>query len=155
MNQAELQRHMEEVSLQFFQKEFRHQAVFNARLRTTGGRYLLKSHNIEMNPKYLENFGLVYFIGIMKHELCHYHLHLEKKGYQHRDQDFRELLKKVDAPRFCATIPREITMHEYTCKSCGKSFLRQRRFNVNRYRCGSCGGKLIQTGSKKIYTENA
>ncbi|MBC8923816.1 SprT family protein, partial [Escherichia coli] len=47
MNQAELQRHMEEVSLQFFQKEFRHQAVFNARLRTTGGRYLLKSHNIE------------------------------------------------------------------------------------------------------------
>ncbi|AQP82167.1 SprT family protein [Listeria monocytogenes] len=154
MNQAELQRHMEEVSLQFFQKEFRHQAVFNARLRTTGGRYLLKSHNIEMNPKYLVNFGLAYFIGIMKHELCHYHLHLEKKGYQHRDQDFRELLKKVDAPRFCATIPREITMHEYTCKSCGKSFLRQRRFNVNRYRCGSCGGKLIQTDSKKIYTEN-
>lgn len=63
-----------------FPKEFRHQAVFNARLRTTGGRYLLKSHNIEMNPKYLENFGLAYFIGIMKHELCHYHLHLEKKA---------------------------------------------------------------------------
>ncbi|MBC1365725.1 SprT family protein [Listeria innocua] len=154
MNQTELQQHMEEVSLQFFQKEFRHQAVFNTRLRTTGGRYLLKSHNIEMNPKYLENFGLEYFFGIMKHELCHYHLHLEKKGYQHRDKDFRELLKKVDAPRFCAAIPREITMHEYTCKSCGKSFLRQRRFNVNRYRCGSCGGRLNQTGSKKVYTES-
>ncbi|KXX42677.1 SprT family protein, partial [Listeria monocytogenes] len=109
MNQAELQRHMKEVSLQFFQNEFRHQAEVNARLRTTGGRYLLKSHNIEMNPKNLENYGLAYFIGIMKNELCHYHLNLEKKGYQHSDQDFRELLKKVDAPRFCETIPREIT----------------------------------------------
>ncbi|PZG35738.1 SprT family protein [Listeria ivanovii] len=154
MNQAELQRHMEEVSLQFFHKEFRHQATFNSRLRTTGGRYLLQSHRIEMNPKYLENFGIAYFIDIMKHELCHYHLHLEKKGYQHRDKDFRDLLKKVGAPRFCVTIPRELTMHEYTCKSCSKSFLRQRRFNVNRYRCGDCGGELTETGSKKIYTEN-
>ena len=25
-------------------------------------------------------------IGIIKHELCHYHLHLEGKGYQHRDR---------------------------------------------------------------------
>lgn len=155
MKQAELQQHMEEVSLQFFHKEFRHQASFNNRLRTTGGRYLLQSHNIEMNPKYLENFGLAYFIDIMKHELCHYHLHLEKKGYQHRDKDFRELLKKVGAPRFCATIPREITMHEYTCEHCKKSFLRQRRFNVNRYRCGACQGRLKETGSQKIYTENA
>lgn len=155
MKQAELQQHMEEVSLQFFHKEFRHQASFNNRLRTTGGRYLLQSHNIEMNPKYLENFGLAYFIDIMKHELCHYHLHLEKKGYQHRDKDFRELLKKVGASRFCATIPREITMHEYTCEHCKKSFLRQRRFNVNRYRCGACQGRLRETGSQKIYTENA
>lgn len=94
MNQAELQRHMEEVSLQFFQKEFRHQAVFNARLRTTGGRYLLKSHNIEMNPKYLENFGLAYFIGIMKHELCHYHLHLEKKRLSASRSRFPRVIKK-------------------------------------------------------------
>ena len=44
-------------------------------------------------------------IGIIKHELCHYHLHLEGKGYQHQDQEFKKLLKKVGAPRFCTPLP--------------------------------------------------
>ena len=44
-------------------------------------------------------------IGIIKHELCHYHLHIEGKGYQHRDRDFKQLLQKVDAPRFCSPLP--------------------------------------------------
>ena len=34
-------------------------------------------------------------ISIIKHELCHYHLHQEGKGYKHRDQDFKDLLKKL------------------------------------------------------------
>lgn len=150
MTEQELQRHMENVSLQFFQKRFRHQAHFNSRLRTTGGRYLLKSHVIEMNPRYLENFGLEYFIGIMKHELCHYHLHLEGKGYQHRDADFRELLAKVDAPRFCQAIPTTQKMHCYVCLSCQTEFLRKRRFDVKKYRCGRCNGRLAYMEEKIV-----
>lgn len=150
MTEQALQRHMERVSLQFFQKRFQHQARFNSRLRTTGGRYLLQSHDIEMNPRYLENFGLDYFIGIMKHELCHYHLHLEGKGYQHRDADFRALLAKVDAPRFCQAIPTTQKMHRYTCLSCQTEFLRKRRFDVKKYRCGRCNGRLAYVNEELV-----
>ncbi|BBP87322.1 hypothetical protein BsIDN1_09400 [Bacillus safensis] len=98
--EKELQQLTEHISQQFFGKTFRHQAVFNDRLKTTGGRYLLGTHNIELNRRYLEEHGREELIGIIKHELCHYHLHLEGKGYQHRDRDFKALLKQVGAPRF-------------------------------------------------------
>lgn len=94
MDNLQLQKLVEEISLKDFKKAFRHVATFNPRLRTTGGRYLLRSHNIEINKKYLDERGVGEMIGIIKHELCHYHLHLEKKGYQHRDADFKQLLKK-------------------------------------------------------------
>ncbi|EIA19762.1 hypothetical protein KKC_10702 [Listeria fleischmannii subsp. coloradonensis] len=151
MEQAELQSWMEEVSLRYFEKPFKHQARFNSRLRTTGGRYLLRSHDIEMNPKYLSHYGKEYFTGIMKHELCHYHLHLENKGYMHRDQDFKALLRAVRAPRFCKRF-------QGAFKGCScpeilhnQNFLRKRKFNVNRYACGKCGGKLryISDGTQK------
>ena len=90
--------------MNFFKKTFIHYAYFNPRLRTTGGRYLLRSHDIEINKKYYDERGIEELIGIIKHELCHYHLHLEKKGYQHRDADFKKLLKKVGAPRFCTPL---------------------------------------------------
>lgn len=32
---------------------------------------------------------------IIKHELCHYHLHLRGMGYKHRDADFKTLLAQV------------------------------------------------------------
>ena len=76
LNQSELQRLVEKISLESFSVPFKHQASFNNRLRTTGGRYLLRSHNLEFNPKQLESFGLEEFIKIIKHELVHYHLHL-------------------------------------------------------------------------------
>ena len=84
-----------------------HKVKFNSRLRTTGGRYLLKSHNVELNYRYYEMYGKEELIGIIKHELCHYHLHITGRGYKHRDRDFRELLKKVDAPRFCKRMINE------------------------------------------------
>ncbi len=54
----------------------RHCAYFNKRLRTTGGRYLLKSHDIEINSKQYEHYGEDAVVKIILHELCHYHLHL-------------------------------------------------------------------------------
>lgn len=107
VDEQEIQRLVEEVSLQYFEMPFLHKAVFNNRLRTTGGRYLLKSHNIELNYRYYEVYGEEELVGIIKHELCHYHLHIAGRGYKHRDRDFRELLKKVDAPRFCKQMINE------------------------------------------------
>ncbi|SFB24446.1 MULTISPECIES: SprT family protein [unclassified Bacillus (in: firmicutes)] len=150
MEERELQRLVENISIEFFAKPFRHKAIFNPKLRTTGGRYLLRSHNIEINKKYLEQLGHDELVGIIKHELCHYHLHIEKKGYQHRDADFRELLKRVGAPRFCSKLPeslpkkRSVKIIIYRCSGCGLQYKRRRAMDTSRYVCGKCRGKLVK-----------
>jgi SprT-like protein len=150
MEQQELQLLVEKISADVFGKPFRHHASFNPRLRSTGGRYLLSTNNIEINKKYLEQLGEKELVGIIKHELCHYHLHLEGKGYQHKDQEFKILLKKVGAPRFCTQLPdRKINRSSkrillYQCTKCQLSFKRKRSIDTSRYVCGKCRGKLIK-----------
>ncbi|HWO76797.1 MAG TPA: SprT family protein [Bacillus sp. (in: firmicutes)] len=149
MNNKDLQQLVEEISDSFFGKPFSHSALFNNRLRTTGGRYLLKSHNIEINPKYYDEFGMETLVGIIKHELCHYHLHLEGKGYKHRDADFKKLMKNVGAPRFCQPLPfkqQKQTLQLYRCEKCGKLYKRKRKVDTKKYVCGICRGKLIYIG---------
>jgi SprT-like protein len=152
LENSELQSLVERLSLQYFHKPFRHQAYFNLRLRTTGGRYLLRSHNIEINKKYFDEYGEQEISGIIKHELCHYHLHLEGKGYQHRDRDFKELLNRVGAPRFCSPLAKAPSSRKviyYTCQACRLLFKRKKRINTARYVCGKCGGKLKMTMDNK------
>jgi SprT-like protein len=150
MENQELQTLTEKISIELFGLCFIHKAVFNPRLKTTGGRYLLHSHNIEINKKYLEQLGYDEMVGIIKHELCHYHLHLAGRGYRHRDADFRALLKKVDAPRFCGQLPersvkrRNSKILVYECTVCGTSYKRKRSMNTARYVCGKCRGKLVK-----------
>ncbi|MDQ0178115.1 SprT family protein [Bacillus chungangensis] len=147
MNNEQLQQLTEAISQQYFHKPFKHKAVFNPRLRTTGGRYLLHTHHIEINKKYYDTFGIEEVIGIIKHELCHYHLHLEGKGYQHRDPEFKALLKKVGAPRFCSPLSpisanKGKSTYKYICTHCQKKYERRRKVNINRFVCGSCKGTL-------------
>ncbi|MBN6888570.1 SprT-like protein [Cytobacillus horneckiae] len=148
MRDKELQWLVEEVSLKYFDKPFRHQAFFNSRLKTTGGRYMLSDHRIEINRAYLEQLGMDELIGIIKHELCHYHLHIEGKGYQHRDKDFKDLMIKVDAPRFCSALPQQQKRKSnktifYQCVNCHQVYRRKRRMDTKKYVCGKCRGKLL------------
>ncbi|TCP23836.1 SprT-like protein [Scopulibacillus darangshiensis] len=153
MTNDELQQLVEEISLSRFHLPFAHEARFNHRLRTTGGRYLLKSHDIEFNPKQLKHYGREEFIGIIKHELCHYHLHIQGKGYQHRDRDFKELLDNVGGSRYCQLVPgtknQISTKYVYKCTGCGQIYNRKRRINLTKYVCGKCRGKLGQIPFKK------
>ncbi|HDR7949803.1 TPA: SprT family protein [Bacillus toyonensis] len=145
MDEKEIQQLVEEVSLRYFGMPFLHKAMFNNRLRTTGGRYLLKSHNIELNYRYYEMYGKEELVGIIKHELCHYHLHITGRGYKHRDRNFRELLKKVGAPRFCKRMineEKEKKVYMYECMECSLQYVRRRQINTKRYVCGKCKGKL-------------
>lgn len=146
MDNEQLQELVEAISLEFFQKVFRHKATFNKRLRTTGGRYMLASHNIDINPKYYEEHGLDEMIGIIKHELCHYHLHIEGRGYKHGDREFKELLTKVGAPRFCTPLYSKETKPRvtlvYKCKECGQLYYRKRKVDTTRMVCGKCAGKI-------------
>lgn len=151
MEQKELQTLVEQISWNDFKRPFKHVARFNGRLRTTGGRYLLNSHDIEINPKQLTEHGPEALAGIIKHELCHYHLHIEGKGYKHQDPEFKALLKQVGGLRYCEALPgaRRTVPYKYlyVCSGCSQSYKRKRRVNTAKYVCGKCRGKLILTSN--------
>lgn len=146
MTDSELQELVEEISVQFFGRPFLHRAFFNARLKTTGGRYHLGSHDIDFNPLVWQKYGMEELVKVIKHELCHYHLHLAGKGYQHRDKDFKELLAATGGSRFVRPLvePKASSFHQYKCSRCETLILRKRRINTARYVCGKCQGKLIK-----------
>ncbi len=155
MSDEQVQRLVEELSAEKFGRPFLHKAYFNKRLKTTGGRYLLHSHNIELNKKLYDHFGEEELRGIILHELCHYHLHIRGLGYKHRDHDFRQLLKEVGAPRFCSTIEtekkiRKQTVHTYICIDCHQFYRRKRKIDTNKYCCGKCKGKLTYEKSEVL-----
>jgi SprT-like protein len=146
MNDRELQMWVEHISLTSFGRPFVHQARFNRRLRSTGGRYFTKSHDIEISTIQLETYGKEEVEKIIKHELCHYHLHLLKRGYQHRDQDFKQLLKQVGGSRFCQaplqSRKKQPYRYKLECVSCKTEYFRKRQVDVRKFACGKCRGKL-------------
>ncbi|MHC9536654.1 SprT family protein [Dellaglioa sp. BT-FLS60] len=146
MTDFELTTLVKNISTTFFKQPFKHKALFNRRLRTTGGRYRLNDHNIEINPKMLTEHDEAVLIGVIKHELCHYHLHLSRQGYQHRDRDFKQLLAAVGGSRFAPASPKVVKIKKvihYQCANCGQQYNRQRKINLSRYVCSKCRGKLI------------
>ncbi|MFC3799558.1 SprT family protein [Cohnella sp. GCM10012308] len=146
MDNRELQQWVEALSLQWFGRPFLHKAAFNARLRTTGGRYFTKSHHIEISPHQLEINGAEETERIIKHELCHYHLHLLGRGYRHRDAEFKTLLAQVGATLYCQALPgarRSLPVrYHLVCGACGMSYPRKRKTDPRKYVCGRCKGKL-------------
>ena len=141
MNEHELQQLTQEISRNSFHREFTHKITYNKRLRSSGGRYLLKTGNIEMNPLVEQELGLEALIGVIKHELCHYHLHQTGGGYRHRDADFKRLLHQVGGSRFVERMKEPNFIYE--CVDCHHRYPRMRKMNTNRYVCGKCRGKLI------------
>ncbi|MGX7013525.1 SprT family protein [Vagococcus silagei] len=150
MSQEELQTLVEQISRDVFKREFRHTAIFNKRLKTTGGRYHLSDHHLDFNPLVLEKHGMTELVGVIKHELCHYHLHLEGKGYRHQDVDFKKLLQETGGSRYVKAMqtPTEMYSKLYQCTTCQKKYPRRRRMNTNRYRC-QCGGRLEELTNTK------
>ena len=141
MNEHELQQLTMEISRTSFHREFTHKITYNKRLRSSGGRYLLKTGNIEINPLVEQELGIEALIGVIKHELCHYHLHQTGGGYRHRDADFKRLLHQVGGSRFVERMKEPNFLYE--CTACHHRYPRMRKMNTNRYVCGKCHGKLI------------
>lgn len=146
MDQEQLQELVKKISKKFFGKPFIHQVKINRRMRTTGGRYHLDDHHLEINVHFLEPKYAKYLEGIIKHELCHYHLHLAGKGYRHRDRDFKNLLKKVNGSRYAPDIGLRKTKkanYLYICQNCQQRYFRMRKIDTRKFCCGRCRGKLI------------
>lgn len=151
MNEKELQDLVEQISLKYFNRPFLHQVKINRRMRTTGGRYFLGDHHIEINGHFLDESYRNALIGIIKHELTHYHLHLLGRGYQHRNRDFKNLLAQVGGSRYAPDIGlrrKKKINYIYRCQDCGLLYPRVRKINTRRYLCGKCRGKLYLTKSK-------
>lgn len=151
VNQKELQSLVEDISLEFFEQSFNHTASFNRRLRTTGGRYLLQTHHLEFNPRVLLQYGMEELIAVIKHELCHYHLHIMGKGYRHRDGDFKELLARTGGARYVKNLQIETEIQNnkvYLCKNCQQKYIRKRKIDTKSYVCGRCKGKLGLIGNE-------
>lgn len=141
LRQDDLQAFVEKVSLESFGRPFRHQAIYNNRLQTTGGRYHLADHHIDFNPKMAHQDD---FIGVVKHELTHYHLHLAHRGYQHKDADFKSLLQQVGGSRYAPALgptKQQTVKWHYRCQN-GHDFYRKRRVDTKKYRCGQCRTQL-------------
>lgn len=147
MQQVTLQQLVERVSQTVFGQPFLHEARFNGRLRTTGGRYLLRSHDLEFNPRFVDDETIL--LGIIKHELVHYHLHLQGKGYQHRDTDFKQLLAQVGGLRYA---PRQDTVSKrywvYACANEHRIY-RQRRLQTQKYVCAKCQQRITLIGETR------
>lgn len=145
MNENELQKLVENISLKYFNRPFVHCVKINNRMRTTSGRYFLTDHHIDINGHFLLPQYYDDLIGIIKHELTHYHLHLLGLGYKHQNRDFKILLAKVGGSRYAPDIglrnKRKIN-YVYECIQCHLRYPRVKRVNAARMRCGKCGGKL-------------
>lgn len=111
--------YVKQVSLEDFGRPFIHHVQWNRRLRSTGGRFFPKDGHLDFNPKVYQELGLDVFRKIVRHELCHYHLYFQGKGYQHKDRDFKELLKAVDGLRFVPSLPNSNSkpIKLYRCQS--------------------------------------
>lgn len=97
---------------------------------------------MDFNPKVYNELGLEVFRKIVRHELCHYHLYFQKKGYRYKDRDFKELLKEVVGLRFVPPL-RAQTQSSYLVYQCPSCHQRKRKIDTKRYRCGVCRGKLV------------
>ena len=137
--------YVKQVSIEDFGKSFKHKAQWNTRLRSTGGRFFPKDGHLDFNPKVYQELGLEVFRKIVRHELCHYHLYFEGKGYQHKDLAFKQLLKEVDGLRFVPPLSsaNQNPSLVYTCQTCQQIYQRKRKIDTKRYRCGLCRGKLL------------
>ena len=136
--------YVKQVSLEDFSRPFIHHVQWNRRLRSTGGRFFLLFGHLDFNPKVYQELGLDVFRKIVRHELCHYHLYFQGKGYKHVDRDFKDLLAKVEGLRYAPKMQgQKEKYYLYQCQSCGHIYRRKRRVNTRKFRCGLCRGKLI------------
>lgn len=150
MTDEQLENLTKQWSQKYFHQPFMHQVYFNARLQTTGGRYHLKDHHIDINPKMIDDFDLDNLRQVVLHELCHYHLHLSGHDYHHRSREFKVLLWQVGGARYAPASnigvgKKQTRKIVYQCMHCGTNITRKRHFDITRFVCAHCGGhfKLI------------
>ena len=121
----------------------------HARNRVTGEGTPVK---IEMNRFFVENNDPVTVLDVLRHELVHYALYIQKKPHTDGHPIFERELKRLGIVSQSTIDKYEIKskpvrMNEYKCDKCGIIHQKKRALpNEGRgYGC-SCGGKIISLG---------
>lgn len=143
MNDAELLRLVQEMSLNRFGLPYRGEVRLNGRFTRLGGRCTVRKGMacIEISRRHLELHGEPFLRETVLHELCHYHLFARGVRHNHRTPEFRDLLAKVGASMHCApldTPPRRYERkYAYHCPTCGRIFRRVKPL-AKPSSCGHC-----------------
>lgn len=145
MTDLELKHLTQKIAQTDFGIDFPYEVTFNRRLKTTGGRYHLNDHHIDINPLMLEEFDQTVLIGVIKHELVHYFIHMQGEKPDHRNPHFKQMLQQVGGLKYAPkTSQKRSPKYQliYQCQNCGLKYRRQRHINTKKYVCSQCHGRL-------------
>lgn len=133
INNNKLQQIIKNLSKKKFKHTFQHYTYFNKKLHTTNKHYLLKSHNIKINPKQYKHYKKNTIIKIILHKLYHYHLHITNKNYQHKDQNFKQLNQQIKTPKFYNNIKnyQQQTNYKYYYTKYHTKYIHIHKINTN------------------------
>lgn len=138
----------------------------NSRMQRTCGWF---KHNrkwdspicIELNKFFVENNEPSTVLDVLRHELVHYALYMQKKEYRDGQMGFERELKRLGVVSQSTINKYEIhskprSIRIYQCENCGHEYHRQRALPNGGigYSCGAkyCNGKLLDRGKRLITT---
>lgn len=92
---------------------FYYRTVYNS------GEFVREPIKIVISKQLTEHYSLENIEGVIKHELCHYHLYKMGGNYSDGDKEFEDELKRIGS-HSTRTLTRAGEVHKCICSCCGK-----------------------------------
>jgi len=128
---SECLKEFERINKRFFNsKLLLPQIELNYRYRARAGAFFPRTKKITLSWKYYLVWGLKELLGVLRHEVGH--LALPKEGHSPK---FKELLKKLDSPRYSKPFSKRPFKYEWACPNCGIKHWTRKQVILA---CGSC-----------------
>ena len=120
---------MKTVSLEDFDKPFLHTATWNARLRTTGGRFFQLMVILILIRSFMKHLEKMFFERLfdMSFAIIIFILKVKATSIQ------MLILKnccEVDGLRYAPSLAKKEQFYRYRCQKCGQEYHRKRRVNT-------------------------
>jgi SprT-like protein len=138
------------LSLHFWNHPCTIPVVWNGRLTSSMGRFIFSIKGkiripvkIELSKHAAQFINRDIFIGVMLHELCHYHLCRLGQPFDDHHPVFEKELARVGAiSTNTVQIPQKA--FQLLCSKCNKSIGVRKRINTKNYRSACCKEKIIK-----------
>lgn len=127
-----------ELAIRYFGRTYNGRVEWNFRMRTRAGDYAPRLKLMRLSARYAKEFGDEELVGTIKHELCHWYLWEQGIAHRHDSRAFKELMQRVDAPRYAKRTQVRTgssRRYVYRCTFCGIEFVRRRKIQGACKRC--------------------